>query len=63
MNERSVGRVKNLKVNIENDSLEITVEITDPKFKKKIIRDLSLSGKIEFLGDKIIYKDLGEEDG
>jgi hypothetical protein len=63
MNERFVGRVKNLKVNIENDSLEITVEITDPKFKKKIIRDLSLGGKIEFLGDKIIYKDLGEEDG
>lgn len=63
MNERSVGKIKNLKINTDNDSLEITVEITDAKFKKKIIRDLSLSGKIEFIGNKVIYRDTGDDDG
>ena len=55
--KKEVGKIKNLSVNSDNDDLEILVKITDSKFKKKILRDLSLSGHIKFEGDKMIYVD------
>lgn len=54
MLSRDVGRIKNLRYNTDSGNLEITIEITDNKFKKKLIRDLDLSGKIKFEKDKII---------
>ncbi len=54
MISKDVGRIRNLKYNTESGNLEITIEITDNKFKKKLIRDLDLSGKIKFEKDRII---------
>lgn len=54
MISKDVGRIRNLKYNIETGNLEVTIEITDNKFKKKLIRDLDLSGKIKFEKDRII---------
>jgi hypothetical protein len=53
--EKNVGKIKNIKYDPETDSLEVLVSITDDKFKKKLLRDLSLSGKIKFKGDQIVY--------
>ena len=58
--KREVGKIKSLSLNEDNNNLEIVIKITDSKFKKKILRDLSLGGFIEFVGDKIIFK--GEND-
>ncbi len=54
MISKDVGRIRNLKYNTESGNLEITIEITDNKFKKKLIRDLDLSGKIKFEKVRII---------
>ena len=54
MLDKSVGRIRNLRYNTETGNLEVTIEITDSKFKKKLIRDLDLSGKIKFDKDRII---------
>lgn len=55
MQENKVGKIKRLKYNEEEDSLEVTIEIKDPKFKKKILRDLDLLGKLTFDKDSLIY--------
>jgi len=55
MQKNNVGKIKNILFNEEDGSLELTVSITDPKFKKKILRDLSLSGKLIIENDKIIF--------
>ena len=55
MESRTVGKIKNVKYNSENNDLEVTISVTDAKFKKKLIRDLSLLGKIKFDGDNIVY--------
>lgn len=55
--KKEVGKIKSLSFNKENNDLEIVIKITDSKFKKKILRDLSLGGYIEFLEDKIIFKE------
>ena len=53
--KKEVGKIKNLSVNEASNDLEMTVKITDPKFKKKILRDLSLLGYITFEVNKMIY--------
>lgn len=55
MLDKSVGRIKNIKYNSETNDMEIVICITDNKFKKKLLRDLSLSGTIKFEGDEIIF--------
>ena len=55
MENRTVGKIKNVKYNSENNDLEVTISVTDSKFKKKLIRDLSLLGKLKFDGDNIVY--------
>jgi hypothetical protein len=35
--------------------MEIVIFVTDNKFKKKLLRDLSLSGQIKFEGDEILF--------
>jgi hypothetical protein len=51
-----VGRIKFISLNEETQDLEVTILISDPKFKKKILRDLSLSGNLTIDGDKLIYE-------
>jgi len=59
--ETEVGKIKNININLESDELEVTISISDKKFQKKIIRDLSAAGKIRFDGDKMIF--IGDDDG
>lgn len=61
MQKRKVGKIKNLSYNHDDESLEVTVVITDPKFKKEFLRELTLSGNLSFEGDKLIFIP-GEED-
>lgn len=55
MLDEKVGKIKNIKYESELDILEITIVITDNKFKKKLLRDLALSGSIKFEGNEILY--------
>jgi len=55
MLDKSVGRIKNIKYDSETNDMEIVIFITDNKFKKKLLRDLSLSGKIKFKGDEVLF--------
>jgi len=55
MKEKEVGKVKSFRYDIKADDLEITIKITDPKFKKKIMRDFSLAGKLKVQEDIVLY--------
>ena len=55
MLEKSVGKIKNVKYDSNTNEMEVTLFITDNKFKKKLLRDLSLMGKISFHGDQVVY--------
>lgn len=61
MLDEKVGKIKNIKYNSDDENLEITITITDSKFKKKLLRDLSLMGKITFDGDDIVFNANKEE--
>ena len=56
MKDEVVGKIKNIMYDPETNNLEVSIIIIDNKFKKKLLRDLSLSGNIEFREDKIYYK-------
>lgn len=55
MLSEDIGRIKNIKYDTISNDMEIVIVITDNKFKKKIIRDMSLSGQIEFDGDTVLF--------
>ena len=55
MSSRKIGKVKNIKYNSETKNMELTLIITDNKFKKKLLRDLDLSGKLNISKDIITY--------
>jgi len=55
MLEKNVGKIKNIKYDSESNDMEIVIFITDNKFKKKILRDLSLSGQLKFDGDEVFF--------
>ena len=55
MTPESVGRIKNIQFNPETKQMEVTFVVTDNKFKKKILRDMSLSGSIEVKGEQIYF--------
>jgi len=59
MKINNVGKIKNINYDSETDELEILIRISDNKFKKKILRDLSLSGHIYFDKNQLIYVDNG----
>lgn len=61
MKEKEIGKIKSFLYNTESDNLEITIKVTDPKFKKKILRDFSLAGKLKVEEDIVLYK--SEEEG
>lgn len=55
MIEETVGRIKNIQFNPETKDMEVTFVVTSNKFKKKILRDMSLSGMIEVKGEQISF--------
>tara|TARA_A100001515_G_scaffold104312_1_gene84961 strand:+ start:140 stop:331 length:192 start_codon:yes stop_codon:yes gene_type:complete len=57
MKTNSVGKIKNINYDSETNDLEVLIKIFDNKFKKKLLRDLSLSGHIYFEKNKLIYVD------
>ena len=61
MKNIEVGKIKNLKYSDNTLDLEVTIVITDPKFKKKLLRDLSLKGMLSFENNKLIYKNTIED--
>ena len=61
MKETDVGKIKNITYDPVTDKLEVTVSITDVKYQKKLLRDLSLAGQIRFENNKLIYVDTEEE--
>jgi|TARA_R110001583_G_scaffold16234_12_gene66264 sporulation protein YlmC with PRC-barrel domain len=55
MRKEEVGRIKNLSINEDTGQLEVLIIITNGKFRKKLLRDLSLSGNIIFDKDKVVF--------
>jgi len=55
MKDLRIGSIKNIKYNDVTNDMEITITVTDNKFKKKILRDFSLDGKIMIEEKEIIY--------
>ena len=55
MLDKNVGYIKNIRYNSENKNMEVTFAVTDNKFKKKLLRDMSLAGKIEVKGEQIYF--------
>ena len=55
MKKENVGKIKNISISSDDGSLEILISINDEKFKKKLLRNLSLDGKLEFHGDELVY--------
>jgi len=61
MTEKEIGKIKNFLYNPKSNDLEITIRVTDAKFKKKILRDFSLAGKLKVEKDIVIYNSEEEE--
>jgi hypothetical protein len=55
MNDKVIGKIKNVMIDPDSDILEVTIIVTDPKFKKKLLRDLSLSGNLKVQGTEIVF--------
>ena len=55
MNNKIIGRIKNIRYDPDSKELEAVVVFLDEKFKKKLLRDLSLSGDITFEGKDVIF--------
>ncbi len=60
MNNKIIGRIKNVSIDPDDNSLEVTILVTDPSFKKKLLRDLSLSGNLKVEGTEVVF--VGEEE-
>ena len=60
MKKTDVGKIKSIELNENTQQLELTIIVTDPKFKKKLLRDLSLSGNIAVENGKLVYVDTEE---
>tara|TARA_B100000700_G_scaffold328803_1_gene447888 strand:- start:544 stop:735 length:192 start_codon:yes stop_codon:yes gene_type:complete len=55
MLDKNIGQIKNISYNPETKDMEVTFVVSDSKFKKKLLRDMSLSGIIEIKEDKIFF--------
>lgn len=55
MHKKIVGKFKSINYNEETGELDFTVSVVDSKFKKKLLRDLSLSGNLRVEGNKLVY--------
>jgi hypothetical protein len=54
MNQK-VGKIKKIIYDDKKDTLELLIEVTDKKFQKKLLRDLTFSGNLSVDGDKLVY--------
>ena len=61
MKSKNVGKIKNINYDSKTNKLEVTVTILDNKFKKKLLRDLSLDGYIYFESNKLFYRNIKKE--
>ena len=57
-----IGKIKNLSFYTDTGDLEVTILVTDAKFRKKLLRDLSLSGNLKINGTDLVFVDKEEED-
>lgn len=55
MKEKVVGKFKRVNYNEETGEMDFTITVTDSKFKKKLLRELHLSGNLKVVGDKLVY--------
>jgi len=55
MKEKEVGKIKSFSYDTVSNDLEITIRVTDSKFKKKLLRDFSLAGKLKVEEDIVLY--------
>jgi hypothetical protein len=55
MLDKTIGRIKNIKYNSDTKDMEVTLIVTDNKFKKKLLRDMALSGIIKIKGEQISF--------
>jgi hypothetical protein len=55
MKEKVVGKFKSITYNEETDELDFTISVIDPKFKKKLLRDLALSGNLKVVDGTLVY--------
>lgn len=53
--EKVVGKFKSVRYNQETGEVDFTIRVTDPKFKKKLLRDLFLSGNLKVVGDELVF--------
>ena len=63
MKEKIVGKFKSIKYNEETGEMDFTISVVDSKFKKKLLRELHLSGNLKVVGDELVYiPQKGEDD-
>lgn len=55
MLDKNIGHIKSIKYNPDTKDMEVTFVVVDNKFKKKLLRDMSLTGSIEIKGEQIHY--------
>jgi hypothetical protein len=55
MLDENIGHIKNIKYDPDTKDMEVILVVTNNKFKKKLLRDLSLSGRLEINGEQILY--------
>lgn len=51
-----VGKIKRIIYDEKEDELEILIKISDKKFQKKLLRDLTLSGNLKFDEDRLLFE-------
>ena len=61
MKNKIIGKIKNIRYDPDSGELEALIVFLDEKFKKKLLRDLSLSGDIVFNGKNVIFNE-GDSD-
>lgn len=61
MKSTKVGKIKSIEFDELSKNLEFTVVVLDSSFKKKLLRDLSLSGNLTVEDGKYIYISNEEE--
>lgn len=61
MNQK-VGKIKKIIYDDKEDTLEILIKVTDKKFQKKLLRDLTFSGNLSMEGDELVYINSNEEE-
>ncbi len=63
MKEKVVGKFKRITYDEETGEMDFTISVVDSKFKKKLLRELHLSGNLKVVGDTLVYvPQIGDDD-